>query len=202
MFLSTYDSHSKLIKKMVTRSWHILQSDTKFGRLFRESPRFIYRKGKTIANYLVRSDLRKNNKKEGSHKRGTYACLSCQNCSAIIKGPIVNYPTKGTPIYVKYQYTCNTNNVIYTLKCPCGKCYIGQTSRTIKIRLNKHRSAIRVYQNKTEKERTEYQKMKSEHKYGETTVARHFIQAGHRVNELRWQILEKNYESSPTTGRD
>lgn len=51
--------------------------------------------------------------------------------------------------------------------------------------LNEHRSAIRVYQNKTEKERLDHLKTKSEHKYGETSVARHFMEAGHRVSELR-----------------
>lgn len=58
---------------------------------------------------------------------------------AIIKGPSVDHPTKGYPIYVKRQYTCNSTNVIYMLKCPCGKCYVSQTTRAIKFRLNEHK---------------------------------------------------------------
>lgn len=66
------------------------------------------------------------------------------------------------PTEVKEQYTCNSSNVIYALKCPCGKMYIGQTSRMTKIRLNEHRSAIRTYQEKIEsdKKKEDDKKMK------------------------------------------
>lgn len=37
-YISTYDSHAKEIRKMIGRSWHILQSDAKYGRLFHVPP--------------------------------------------------------------------------------------------------------------------------------------------------------------------
>lgn len=126
-----------------------------------------------IGNYLVRSDLDENRKSkyEKSHERRT-SCLACQNCNAIIKGPTINHPTQGHPIQLGSQFTCNSTNVIYLINCPCGKCYVGQTSRAIKIHLNEHRSSIRQYQNKRIQEREEQNK--SDKKFGETTVARHF----------------------------
>lgn len=60
---------------------------------------------------------------------------------------------KGYPIPVKGQYTCNSMNVIYILKCPCGKCYVRQTSRSIKVRVNEHRSCICTYQNRSNEEK-------------------------------------------------
>lgn len=70
MFISTYDNNSKLIKRLIKKSRHILQSDAKYGRLFFDIPKFVYRKGKTLGNYLVKSDLRmnENNKHAVSHK--------------------------------------------------------------------------------------------------------------------------------------
>lgn len=62
MFISTYDYHSNIIQKTIMRAWHILKSDVKHGHLFRENPWFIYRKGKTIGNSLVRSNLEVKNR--------------------------------------------------------------------------------------------------------------------------------------------
>lgn len=120
--------------------------------------------------------------------------MSCQHCSAIIKGPTVNHSTQGHSIQIKGQYTCNSANVVYMLKCSCGQCYTGQTSRAIKVRLNKHKSNIRTYQNKSTEEREIT--VRSDGKFGETTVAQHFVEARHRVNELKWLILEQVQISS------
>lgn len=75
------------------------------------------------------------------------------------------------------------------------QCYVGQTTRAIKIRLNEHRSSMRVYQSKSIKEREEQQK--SERRFGETTAARHFVEVNHRINELRWLVLEKIHDNDP-----
>lgn len=71
------------------------------------------------------------------------------------------------------------------IKCPCGKAYIGQTSRPIKIRLTEHRSRIRTY--KQENEKVEKGKI------GENTVARHFFEMRHAGSELKWTIVEQIY---------
>lgn len=78
----------------------------------------------------------------------TNACMSCQNCNAIIKGLTLNHPTQGYPIQHRGQYTCNSSNVAYLIKFPCGKCYVEQTSQAIKVRLNEHRSSIKQFQSK------------------------------------------------------
>lgn len=170
IFISTYDGRSNMIKKAIMKAWHTLGSDSKYGKLFQEIPRFIYRKGSTIGNSLVRSELDAKNRSNQvcSHKKGTYACMTCQNCSAIIKGPHINHPTKGHTIPLKGQYTWNSSNVIYILKCPCGKCYVGQTSRMIKIRLNEYSSSIRTYLGKSSDERKAVDE--SVRKFGETSV--------------------------------
>lgn len=108
-----------------------------------------------IIEEVIRSDLQNNKimNYNQSDKRGTFACLSCQNCTAIIKGPTVNHPMNGHPIHIRGQHTCNGSNVVYLLKCPCGKWYIGQTTRALKVRLNMHRSSIMVYQDKSAKKK-------------------------------------------------
>ena len=57
------------------------------------------------------------------------------------------------------------------LICPCGKNYVGQTSRPLKTRISEHRSTIR-------------------NKVITSPVAVHFAEAGHNVSTLRYCGIE------------
>lgn len=122
------------MQSSIKKTWHVLQNDTQYGRLLTKLPRLIYRKGKSIGNHLVRSDIASRNKVVNLRKiriRETRVHHNCQNCTAIIKGATVSSPMKGFWVSIKGCHACN-GNVIYMLKCPCGKTYISQTSRNIR----------------------------------------------------------------------
>lgn len=69
--------------------------------------------------------------------------------------------------------------------------YVGQTGRPIKNRINEHRSNIKLYQTKIEKTKKIEEGVEGKNKkFGETTVARHFFEKGHKVSDLKWMILE------------
>ncbi|OCT73092.1 hypothetical protein XELAEV_18036071mg [Xenopus laevis] len=51
---------------------------------------------------------------------------------------------KGNKIYLKCA-TCETTGLIYLVKCPCGKVFVGQTIRPVKERIKEHKSDIRNY---------------------------------------------------------
>lgn len=70
------------------------------------------------------------------------------------------------------------------LECHCGMAYIGQTSRMIKIRVNKHRSSIRTYKEHNDEH------LEREHKHEETTVTRKKKLNRHNVCDLCWTIIE------------
>ena len=63
------------------------------------------------------------------------------------------------------------------LTCPCGKAYIGKTSRELKHRISEHRSSIRT---------------------GNITspVAQHFVQYNHPVSSLRYTAVQKVNQSN------
>ncbi|OCT92490.1 hypothetical protein XELAEV_18015546mg [Xenopus laevis] len=106
----------------------------------------------------------------GKPKVGTYACLSCNCCSSIIKGDAMRHPTQGTPVKLKHYATCDTSSVVYLLKCPSGLVYIGQTKRPIKTRIKEHMGNIRNFKKGTATD---------------TTVSRHFNSAYHNQSQLR-----------------
>ena len=58
----------------------------------------------------------------------------------------------------------------------CGLVYVGETGRSLRSRMNGHRSAIK--------------------KGGQSLLHRHFHQPNHSVDDMRVQILEKIYHSS------
>ena len=74
-------------------------------------------------------------------------------------------------------FSCGSTNVIYGIHCiHCGLVYVGETGRSLRSRMNGHRSAIK--------------------KGGQSLLHRHFHQADHSVDDRRVQILEKVYHSS------
>lgn len=83
------------------------------------------KRDKSVGDHLIRTDIQKrktNYIEQLTKKRGTFACLACQNCTSIIKGDTVHHPIKGHPIKMRGYHTCNATIVIY-LFCfglPCA----------------------------------------------------------------------------------
>lgn len=114
--------------------------------------------------------------------------MGCSHCTSI-KGPTVLHPSNGYSIPVHGYFTCDCEGVIYLPKCPCGKGYVGQTSRAIKKLLNEHKSNIRTYHNKIITD-SKQQKEESK-KFGQSTVAKHYTEHRHNTSDVRWLILEQ-----------
>lgn len=155
---------------------------------FGKFQRFIYWKVKSIGDHLVRSDIAPKNKvvdlrTQYTAKRGRHPCHNCQNCASM-KGTTNCHPMKGFEIPIKNNFTCSSNNVVYMLKYPCGKAYIGQTSRSIKTRLGYHRFNIRTFKDKKEIEGKNTS-------MGKARWLSTFAEMRHTVSDLRWCVIEK-----------
>ena len=75
------------------------------------------------------------------------------------------------------KLSCGSSNIIYGIHCiHCGLVYVAETGRSLRSRMNGHRSAIK--------------------KGGESLLHRRFHQPNHSVDDMRVQILEKIYHSS------
>ncbi|OCT64703.1 hypothetical protein XELAEV_18045800mg [Xenopus laevis] len=82
----------------------------------------------------------------------------------------------GYEIDLKNVSTCTTMGVIYMLKCPCGKAYVGKTKRRIRVRIEEKKRSI---------DNCDLDKMKYV-----TPVSRHFKTHGHNSKQLRWLVLQ------------
>ncbi|OCT56083.1 hypothetical protein XELAEV_18002629mg [Xenopus laevis] len=119
---------------------------------------------------LVHTDMRQSSECRNS-KVGTFPCYNCNCCSKVQQGEVVFHPRKGYPIRIKDRYSCSSTCAIYIFKCICGLAYVGQTKRTVRERMREHKSAINTGKR-------------------DQAVAGHFIEHSHRVNQLRFQVLE------------
>ncbi|OCT76285.1 hypothetical protein XELAEV_18031481mg [Xenopus laevis] len=167
--------------------WPLLQADRQYGHLFNDPPRFCYKRGRTLKEMLCPSDTcQKKSLFHGKKKKGTYPCLGCNCCSAIIKGSKINHPKKGYEINLHVYATCMSTHVVYLLKCPCGLGYVGQTSRAVKIRIQEHKSNIRNFKENTQTD---------------TSVSKHFFIHKHNSMQLRWCVLEEAAPDGRGDGR-
>ena len=98
---------------------------------------------------------------------------NCRYCPLLDKSGMVKSHTTGRQSRSRHNVSCNSNNLIYCIKCNCsGKQYVGQTKNSLKERFKSHFYQIAHDPNKTE-------------------VARHFNWADHdKLKDVQIHILE------------
>ena len=104
---------------------------------------------------------------------------SCQTCNQFISNQSFksNLTSKEYKTTTYDKLSCGSSNIIYGIHCiHCGLVYVGETGRSLRSRMNGHRSAIK--------------------NGGQSLLRRHFHQPNHSVDDMRVQILEKIYHSS------
>ena len=76
--------------------------------------------------------------------KGNYRCGRCAQCNNTSDCKSFRHPLTGKKFKHKNFINCNSTNVVYMLTCPCGKAYVRQTKRCLKLRISEHKTAIRT----------------------------------------------------------
>lgn len=173
-FVSEFAPWSGQVKNILHKHWSILKHS--FPEIFDKYPLMSYRKGKTSSSFLTRSDIGPTNISiqqtiSDSPNPGTYPCLNCAQCHNITKGSFFTHPDTGRKYRIPGYFTCLSSYIVYLIKCPCGKAYVGQTTQRLKDRISHHKSSIRT--SKTD-----------------LPVPAHFVAQGHQVNQLKVQVID------------
>ena len=155
------------VRKILLSNWPILQAHPKTANTFSAPPLIAYKRDTNLKDLLVRTKLSNRNKQTkcaGTHACGSPKCVTCP----FICGD-VRIHTDSFKFQVRKHFTCRTTNMVYVISCTtCNKRYIGETGRTLDDRIREHLKDIQY--NRDNK-----------------TVARHFNQPGHSVQNLRVQ---------------
>ena len=142
----TYHPHLRPINKIVKNLQPLLYKDPHLNQIFSTPPLISYRQPPNLKLLLTSASLPNKH-----FITGTFFCKSskCHLCPNINTDPTITGPNRVT-IKIFGNFSCNSSNIIYAISCIlCPKAiYIGETSNSIRQRINGHRSDIKHNRNK------------------------------------------------------
>ena len=181
-FVLTYHPRLRMMGKILHRNYKLLQSNERLKKAFPEPPMVAFKRLKNLRDMLVHTGPRAINQGVGScsDKR----CKCCKHLQGTTE-----FEINGKKHCVKNGGSCDTENVIYGLRCKqCDQWYIGESSLQLRGRLNGHRAAtVRLKEGKL---------LNSQ--MNDTGAAEHFIKEGHDFErDLELYMLESgNWRSA------
>ena len=112
---------------------------------------------------------------------GFYKCKksNCYPCKFSDPSKTITSRNTAKTFDIKQKIDCETKNVLYRIQCQkCGKEYIGETGRNVKVRIKEHLDYVK---NKNVKQPT----------------GAHFNKKGHGLEYFSWVAFEKINKSGP-----
>ncbi|CAJ0938768.1 unnamed protein product [Ranitomeya imitator] len=175
-FVHTYHPLMPKVQSIIRKHWPLLSRAYPKVDCFTIPVLMCNRRAPDIRDRLVRADIGSSRPTttQGvltTRRQGTFPCLSCASCSNVIKSDNVTHPRTGKSYPIRGYHTCNSNFLVYLIKCSCGLLYIGETTQHIRDRIASHKSTIRC---------------------GKTwlPIPDHFIKLKHTVAQLKYQVIE------------
>ena len=144
-FVSTYNRCNPDVFPIIKHNLDLLKDDTKIKEML-GSTKIIksHRQPKNLKQILTSAYFGEQ------HNEGVKKCgkIRCEICHILIEGKIYNFKNYNTPFEVKRSLNCDSQNVIYAMKCvKCLSDYIGST-KSLRNRTNLHRSNINIAANR------------------------------------------------------
>ena len=168
-FVLTYNPRLPNIAALLKKYIPLLHTSTRCRKAIPDIPMAAYRRPKNLRDHLVRSKIYTHK----SQTAGFSPCQSkrCMTCPFTTATTTFTATTDNKIYTIRQQLTCTSYNIIYLITCTqCKMQYVGQTSNTLRLRMNGHRSDIK-------------------HKK-DTPVARHFNQTNHTLENLHITPIE------------
>ncbi|CAJ0949676.1 unnamed protein product [Ranitomeya imitator] len=175
-FIHTYHPFAYILHRSIRQNWHLL------SKAYPQVPEFqnpflpSFKHPLNLKDSLVRADVGSCKASPRQQflqnpRTGTFPCLNCAQCHNVLKDSSFHHPRSGKTFRIPGYFTCASSWVIYLIKCPCGLLYVGETTRSIRDRISKHKSTIRC-------------------KNLLLPIPSHFSNQGHSVSQLQFQIIE------------
>ena len=165
----TYHPYLRPINKIVKNLQPLLNKDPYLNQIFSTPPLISYRQPPNLKPVLTSASLPNEH-----FITGTFPCNSpkCHLRSNINTNPTITGPN-GVPIKISGNFSCNSSNIIYAISCNLFSkaIYIGETSNSIRQRMNGHRSDIKHNRNKP--------------------VAEHFNKPDHTLDNLKLAVIKE-----------
>ena len=175
-FILTYSRFLPNLNTILRRHFSILQNDSETKEIFLCPPRVVYRKPKSVRNYLVRA--RELTSTQDIVFSGCTPCNKprCLCCDKMVSTNTASASFSSFELKILGNYTCQSKNVVYMIECSiCSKQYIGQTSTQFNIRINNHKSHC-----KTQKH---------------LSISKHVNEEQHHFSNFKYVILKGDFKN-------
>ena len=104
----------------------------------------------------------------------------CVTCTHLNTTPYFTSTTTKTTYLIRHSFSCNSTNLIYLITCTkCRKDYVGLTTKTLRERINHHRTSIHTKQKRY--------------------INNHFNFPDHSIKTLSVQPIDTIHNSTPQT---
>lgn len=122
--MTGYSKESGKIKNIRCKNWHILRNDSTLGHLLPENPKIIFRKTPSLKDQVTSSYIKDNENLKNKFS-GFKNCVHCKACTEItnnVSRKIIKdfFGNNGESYKLRDYTTCDTENIIYLIQCPCG----------------------------------------------------------------------------------
>lgn len=168
----TFTSSPPNVNKILKKHFNILQQSERLSKIFSDPPRVIYRRAKSIGDYLVHAKDR-DAQQLGCRPCGKNRCLVCKHVQtarvAISTHSDFRYSIRGS-------FDCDSSNLVYLLECGgCNMQYIGQTDGPFRMRFNNHRYHTKALPN--------------------LPLSRHLAMQNHSFDDIKVTLLQSSFSS-------
>ena len=144
-FVTTHNDTLPDLKGIIDKHWNKLARSSATRNLTDTQIIYSKRRPQNLRDLLVRAKLpqvpprQKTLKVCDKEKRG-----KCKICPVLNREGKFTHPQTNQRYTTMKNITCDSTNLVYLIKCTiCGMLYVGQTGRSIGVRISEHKSCIR-----------------------------------------------------------
>ncbi|CAJ0936759.1 unnamed protein product [Ranitomeya imitator] len=139
-FITGYHNKWFQFRQIIIKHWSVLQTDPVLKQILPVKPSIVAKRSRNIRDILVHSHYEPAKKNKGSSQNlmGFFPCGRCKACANCVKAKKFTNFDGSRSYEIRGFLSCASKGVIYHSTCPCGKIYIGLTTRELKIRVREH----------------------------------------------------------------
>ena len=173
ILVSTWHPKLSAIPSILKNNFHLISSDPKLSKIFKQKPTVTYRKNKSLSDHLMKNDIA---------NRQLYSnvapCGKCKLCPQINTAKLITNEKLNITEKIKGTGNCKEREIIYVAQCSKHKVlYIGHTGEQLSEHFSKHR-----YDSKNRPDNSE--------------LAKHFLENQNLIDDLNVTILQNNIKTA------
>lgn len=142
-----YGAQWNQIGSILRDHWHVLTHPSGMEDIVGSRPHMVAKRARNLDDTLVQSEfVRMQNRNwltDMPRLKAMYPCGHCGMCCYVERPGVFTDSERKHEFEIQHFINSATTRVLYILKCPCKKLYVGKTKHQLRIRISEHLKSIR-----------------------------------------------------------